>query len=386
MALAESLGKEVSEYIKNLLNKDVTIIDDARKTVIAQDQESIGKLIKLPDLIEELSAPKNVSLNDKDQVLIPLRYESKNIAYLLLEDSPEINNFSNLIKSFAELLIQQHYENNRPVLDSTDTFISQICENYNSSNSASFESEAKILGYDVTAKRVGIVVHLKGFWDNCLLDYDQPSFERNEIISNWKRNLESSLNSFFTKNADVITAYLGNDRFAIFKAIENGEEENTKKLLKKSYKSIFEPLKNHRVKSITIGFSNAYSGVAGLVSARREAELTLELGERIWGENQGYFFGDLGLLSILADGDRSKKIDFANQILSKLRSTELSKTLENFFEHNLNLTETAEAMGIHRNTVIYRLNQITKILSADPRIFEQAMSIKIALIIRSLLG
>jgi len=69
-----------------------------------------------------------------------------------------------------------------------------------------------------------------------------------------------------------------------------------------------------------------------------------------------------------------------------LRNAELNKTLETFFDNDLNLTETAEQMGIHRNTVIYRLNQITKVLGADPRIFEQAMSIKVALIIKSLFG
>jgi len=217
-----------------------------------------------------------------------------------------------------------------------------------------------------------------------LLDFDQPSFERDEIIKNWKRNIEQSFNSFFTKNADLIVAYTGNDRFVIYKGVDNSNEEATKKLLKKSYKSIFESLKSHRIKSVTVGFGNAYAGLLGLISSQREAELSLELGQRISGKDNSYYFGDLGLLSIIGDGDRDKKVDFADRLLNKLRNDELKKTLECFFENNLNLTETAEKMGIHRNTVIYRLNQIAKTLDADPRVFEQAMSIKIALIIKSL--
>lgn len=386
MVFAESLGREISEYIKNLINKDVLIIDDHKKIVVPLKENIDAAELTLPKDIDELTSCRQIETKEGKKILIPLRYQGRNLAYLMLDDTEEIGNYTTLIKSFTELVIQQYYENNKPILDATDQYILKLLTNFTPNDLRSYESEAKILGYDLAKKRIAIVVHLKGFWDNCLLDFDQPSFERDQVINNWKRNLENSFNSFFTKNADLISAYLGNDRFVIFKAVDGAEEEQAKKLLKKSYKSIFEPLKSRRIESITAGFGNAYEGVDGLINAKREAELTLELGQRIWGENQSYFFGELGILSILGEGDRDKKIIFSNQILSKLKNIELSKTLECFFDNNLNLTETAESMGIHRNTVIYRLNQISKMLNADPRVFEQAMSIKIALLIKSLFG
>lgn len=387
MVLAEPLGREVSDYIKNLLGKDVHIVNEKKQFVASPDSSLLGKNIELPNFVEELSAPRQCEIDSKQRVVIPLRHQNKNVAYILFdEDSNEIKNYSMLIKSFAELLIQQYYENNKPTLDPTDSFGIELFENYNFGNKLKYEAEAKVLGYDLSKERLAICIHLDGFWQNCLLDADQPSFERDQVIRNWKRNLEQSINSFFTKNADLIIAYVGDDRFVVFKSVAESDGESVKKMLKKSYKSIFEPLKNYRIKNITVGFGNAYSGIEGLIRARREADLTLELGQRIWGENQGYYFGELGLLSILGDGDRNKKIEFSNSLLTKLRNEDLSKTLESFFDNNLNLTETAEQMGIHRNTVIYRLNQITKTLGADPRVFEQAMSIKIALIIKSLFG
>ena len=89
-----------------------------------------------------------------------------------------------------------------------------------------------------------------------------------------------------------------------------------------------------------------------------------------------------GQFTGLAPGE--KNLQFANQMLNKMNNRDLCDTLECFFSNNLNLTETAEELGVHRNTIIYRLNQISKILGADPRIFEQAMSIKIALLIKKL--
>ncbi|MFA7254242.1 MAG: helix-turn-helix domain-containing protein [Patescibacteria group bacterium] len=387
MVLPENLGREVSDYIKNLLNKDAIVLDDQKRVLVASDTRLIDTTVKLSGDADDLTSYKVLDINGRNQLLIPLKYQTKNLAFLIIDaDSEEIKNFATLIKSFSELLIQQYYENNKPILDSTDQFFSKIFTNFNYGNLPQYEAEAKLLGYDTGIKRIGIAIHLKGFWEKCLLDFDQASFERDDVIKNWKRNIEQSFNSFFTKNADLIIAYIGNDKFVVFKGVENGDEENVKKLLKKSYKSIFESLQSHRIESITSGFGNAYSGIDGLITAKRESELTLELGQKIWGDNQSYYFGDLGMLSILGDGDRDKKIHFADQLLSKLSNEELNKTLECFFQHNLNLTETADEMGIHRNTVIYRLNQITKTLEADPRIFEQAMTIKIALLIKSLFG
>ncbi|PIU76504.1 hypothetical protein COX95_02275 [bacterium CG_4_10_14_0_2_um_filter_33_32] len=71
-------------------------------------------------------------------------------------------------------------------------------------------------------------------------------------------------------------------------------------------------------------------------------------------------------------------------MLGNLTNNDLLKTLEFFFKENLNLTSTGQKLHIHRNTVIYRLDQISRIIGLDPRNFDDAVSIKIALLIRQL--
>jgi len=383
MLLTQSLAVEIRDYIKNLLNKNVAIIDDKARCIAASEEKEVNSEISLPINASDSTSAKIT--NSNNEIFIPLRQQNKNVGYIRLkENSPELNTYIPLIKSFAELMIQQYEESNSPKLDSTDQLIAKIINNASKNEYPIYESEAKVLGYELSVKRVALVLSLKGFRDKCLLDFDQPSFEREEMIKNWKRNIESAINNFFTKNSDLLIAYIGGDKFLIYKSVETGGQDNLIKLLKTSYKSIFEPLKSHRISHVTVGFGNAYSGIEGLISAFREADLTLDLGEKIWGPDKSYSIDDLGILSIIGQGEKEKKLDFSNQLLGKLNNPELNKTLECFFENNLNLTETAGEMGIHRNTVIYRLNQITKTLNADPRIFEQAMSIKIALMIKSL--
>jgi DNA-binding PucR family transcriptional regulator len=60
--------------------------------------------------------------------------------------------------------------------------------------------------------------------------------------------------------------------------------------------------------------------------------------------------------------------------------------MEEFFKHNLNLTNTADALKIHRNTLIYRLDKITSIINLDPRFFQEAVQIYLALLIKRIMG
>lgn len=53
---------------------------------------------------------------------------------------------------------------------------------------------------------------------------------------------------------------------------------------------------------------------------------------------------------------------------------ELEQTALVFFDNNLNLTETANALFIHRNTLIYRLNKIEGLTGYDIRKFNDAIN------------
>ena len=385
MILTQNLGREIKDYITSLLGKEAVIVDNNGMCLSSPKEDQVGSKLNIPGEAYLISEPKSFDFEGASALFIPLEHQKEKVAFLILRVDPDkIKDYIPLIKSFAELLIQQYHENNKPALDSTDHFITKLLNNAGPNDYPLYDSEARVLGYDLSSNRIAIVIHLDGFWEKCLLSIDQPSFERDQVIKNAKNSIETAINGFFSKNNDIIIAYLGNDKFVVFKSVAPSDEESMRSFLMKSYKSIFEPLKNYRIRNIAVGFGNAYSGISGLTTAYREADLSLELGQKLWGDDKSYYFGDLGILSVLGEGNREKNIQFANQLLYRMRSEDLNKTLECFFDENLNLTETAIKMGVHRNTIIYRLNQISKILGADPRIFDQAMSIKIALLIQRL--
>ena len=58
-------------------------------------------------------------------------------------------------------------------------------------------------------------------------------------------------------------------------------------------------------------------------------------------------------------------------------------TINKFFENSLNVSETSRQLYIHRNTLVYRLEKIQKSTGLDVRVFEDALTFRIALMVSS---
>ena len=56
-------------------------------------------------------------------------------------------------------------------------------------------------------------------------------------------------------------------------------------------------------------------------------------------------------------------------------------TVNKFFENNLNVSETSRQLYIHRNTLVYRLDKLQKSTGLDLRVFEDAITFKIAMMV-----
>ena len=60
---------------------------------------------------------------------------------------------------------------------------------------------------------------------------------------------------------------------------------------------------------------------------------------------------------------------------------ETLQTIQVFFENNLNVSETSRKLFVHRNTLVYRLDKLQKSTGLDLRVFEDAITFKIALMV-----
>jgi purine catabolism regulator len=115
----------------------------------------------------------------------------------------------------------------------------------------------------------------------------------------------------------------------------------------------------------------------------RQAGQALEMARRL-GAREPLFFPDLSVYRLLLQLEHSPElISFQEEILGPLlaheSSDELISTLEAYFQHNNNVSQTAEALYIHRNTLVYRLERIAAIANLDLDEPETRLAVQLAL-------
>ncbi len=143
---------------------------------------------------------------------------------------------------------------------------------------------------------------------------------------------------------------------------------------------------------IAIGVGQPAREIGLWRSSYRDAVQALELAVRLQTDTPLYI-GDLGVYQlILSLSDREKLLDFTERILGTLieydmrQHADLVKTLEAFFTCHGNLSQTAEMLIVHRNTLLYRMNRINEIAEIDLNRPETRLALHLALTIRRLLA
>jgi PucR family transcriptional regulator, purine catabolism regulatory protein len=137
---------------------------------------------------------------------------------------------------------------------------------------------------------------------------------------------------------------------------------------------------------VTLAIGREAPTVAAWPRSLREAEQAMLLGGQLLDTSRVLDFGDLGVYRLLALLRESPALwEFYRATLAPLadydraQDAELLKTLEAFFTNLGNLTRTAEALHVHRNTLLYRLGRIAEISGLDMDNAEDRLALWIAL-------
>jgi purine catabolism regulator len=142
---------------------------------------------------------------------------------------------------------------------------------------------------------------------------------------------------------------------------------------------------------VAVGLGQPARDIAAWRSSYRDGVQALELAMRLQTDTPLYI-ADLGVYQlILSLSDRDKLLAFCDRTLGPLldydmrQHADLIKTLEAFFACHGNLSQTAEMLIVHRNTLLYRMNRINDIAQIDLDRPEIRLALHLALTIRRLL-
>ena len=113
--------------------------------------------------------------------------------------------------------------------------------------------------------------------------------------------------------------------------------------------------------------------------------MALDVGKIFYNEKSVMAYGSLGIGRLIYQLPLPLCKMFIKEIFDKNTpdqfDDETLTTINKFFEHDLNVSATSQDLYIHRNTLVYRLDKLEKNTGMDLRVFEDAITFKIALMV-----
>lgn len=193
--------------------------------------------------------------------------------------------------------------------------------------------------------------------------------------------LETVRTLFSSKTKDFITA-VDEKNIILVKEIKPSE---TYEDMRKTAKVIVDMLNTEAMSSVNVAYGTIVNEIKEVSRSYKEAKLALDVGKIFYSDRKIIAYSNLGIGRLIYQLPLPLCKMFIKEIFDGKSPDEFDEetltTINKFFENSLNVSETSRQLYIHRNTLVYRLDKLQKSTGLDLRVFEDAITFKIALMV-----
>ena len=136
---------------------------------------------------------------------------------------------------------------------------------------------------------------------------------------------------------------------------------------------------------VHIAYGSIVKEIKEVSRSYKEARMALDVGKIFFEDKDIIAYANLGIGRLIYQLPIPLCKMFIKEIFGGRSPDDFDEetlmTINKFFENNLNVSETSRQLYIHRNTLVYRLDKLQKSTGLDLRIFEDAITFKIALMV-----
>lgn len=195
--------------------------------------------------------------------------------------------------------------------------------------------------------------------------------------------MELVKNLFVTKTRDFVTE-IDEQSIILIKDVRDMKSEEE---LDSLASMIVDNMHTEAMVRVRVGYGNRVNNLQDIAKSYQEAKMALEVGRIFYVEKEIVAYRYLGIGRLIYQLPMSLCEMFIHEVFGDevpdIFNEETTTTIQKFFENNLNISETARQLYVHRNTLVYRLERLEKVIGLDIRKFDDAMTFKIALMVIS---
>ena len=222
-------------------------------------------------------------------------------------------------------------------------------------------NQAKKLSIKVEKRRVIILIEPKNVKDTFVLDMIKGIYT--------------------TGTGDYVTA-VDEGRVILVKALE---ETDGYREIARVADMLVDMINTEAMVNVRVAYGTIIDELKDVSQSYKEANMALDVGRIFYPEKNILSYRELGIGRLIHQLPVSLCEMFLDEVFAGKAvdqfDEETLSTVDKFFENSLNISETARQLYVHRNTLVYRLEKIQKQTGLDVRVFEDALTFKIALMV-----
>ncbi len=193
--------------------------------------------------------------------------------------------------------------------------------------------------------------------------------------------LETVRSLFASRTKDFITA-VDEKNIILVREVKQGE---TYEDLEHTANVILDMLNTEAMTQVRVAFGTVVGDIKEVSRSYKEAKMALDVGKIFYSDRNVNAYNKLGIGRLIYQLPIPLCKMFIKEIFDGKSPDEFDDetlaTINKFFENSLNVSETSRQLYIHRNTLVYRLDKLQKSTGLDLRVFEDAITFKIALMV-----
>ena len=193
--------------------------------------------------------------------------------------------------------------------------------------------------------------------------------------------LETVRSLFASKTKDFITA-VDEKNIILVKEVRQGESYAE---LDKTANMILDMLNTEAMTKVRVAYGTVINDIKEVSRSYKEAKMALDVGKIFYASKNVIAYSNLGIGRLIYQLPIPLCKMFIREVFDGKSPDEFDEetltTINKFFENSLNVSETSRQLYIHRNTLVYRLDKLQKSTGLDLRVFEDAITFKIALMV-----
>jgi carbohydrate diacid regulator len=376
LKILEHIAQEIAQKTTAILGYPISITDKEGYIIGSTDRSRLG-IFHQPSLeVLKRNGMVNCQTEEEKKILpgvsVPLMFNNRPIGVLgIVGDPAEVETYVQLVKNHVEMMCQEAFRKEMMDLESKmiEVFVQQIIHVTDEENADHIMQYARTLGYDLEINRTCILIDIQ----------KQPEFPDKLSFSYFQRDVLDFLTLIFRESKDDIISFLNVERFIVIKSAKSeGAHSHLLGTLQQKLQKLNKFLESKYHCSAAMSVGDTTKGISGIAESYRNAHKAMMAGKKTNQEPNIYLYNHwditLNLLPKELTPDLQKKlIKLIGRLIEQDNYDVLASTFLTYCKYNMNLSETARNMYIHRNTIIYRLEKINELTSLDTSSFEQCM-------------